>query len=146
MRRGSNDCSETHTLTTHKTRSEAQRKQSATTGNKRANTEGGGVNATKATAPRQGKMTEYIDLRGGCAVQGKERHAQRSKVNSLHIQPVQNHPQPKSHQPHFNPSHPNPNSAGSTTIPYPWSRIARASSPPWSSRPSNVGLRAWKWT
>ena len=37
-----NDCNEMHTLTTHKTQSEAQRKQRATTGNKRAKTEGGG--------------------------------------------------------------------------------------------------------
>ena len=38
-----NDCTESHTLTTHITRSEAQRKQSAMTGNKRANTRGGGM-------------------------------------------------------------------------------------------------------
>ena len=59
------------------------------TGNKRAKTREGGMNATKVTAPRQGKMTAYIDLRGGRAMQGEEGwHAQRTKVNPPHTQPV----------------------------------------------------------
>ena len=56
-----NDCTETHTLTTHRTQSEAQRNQRATTDNKRATTGRGGANAAKTTAPRQAKITEYID-------------------------------------------------------------------------------------
>ena len=89
-----NGCTETYTLTTHRMRSEAQRKQSATTGNKRATAGGGGVNATKTTAPRQAKITEYIDLRDGYAMQGEEWHTQQTKVNPPHTQPAPGHPQP----------------------------------------------------
>jgi hypothetical protein len=115
-----NGCVETYTLTTHRTPSEAQRKQGATTGNRRATTRGGGVHVAKTTAPRQMKITEYIDLRDGRAMQGEEEHAQQTKINPPHTQPALDHPQPNSHQPHTSPSHSNPNPARPTrsTISY----------------------------
>ena len=95
---------------------EVQQRQSAMTGNKRAKTREGGMNATKVTAPRQEKITAYIDLRGGRAMQGEEGwHAQRIRANPPHTQLSQHHPQPNSYQPHSNPSYSSTNLACPTT-------------------------------
>ena len=111
-----NECTKLHTPTTHIMWGEVQQRQSAMTGNKRAKTREGGMNATKVTAPRQEKITAYIDLRGGRAMQGEEGwHAQRIRANPPHTQLSQHHPQPNSYQPHSNPSSSSTNLARPTT-------------------------------